>query len=86
MSKKKPITVTLTKGRHKTQPWTFSIDDIGPGPQVTVKERYTRKSTAKLDALGKLGIPNFYPKGCGYLHEKTGRPIVFVTKPSTKKK
>lgn len=55
MAKKKtPVVVTIKKSRHATQPFTFVIDDPGPGPKVTVKERYVSYSSAKRGALRKL--------------------------------
>ncbi len=52
------ITITLRRGRHATQPWSFSIDDPGPGPALTVRERYSTSKAAKRGALRKLGIWN----------------------------
>lgn len=95
MAKKKtPITVTITEGKHATQPWTFSIDDVGPGPKITVRERYTRPHSCKLGAVRKIGG---YPQR-GYNHHtgiyttnhyftQDGREILFIVKrKSTKKK
>ena len=77
MSKKKtPIVVTLKRGKHKTQPWMFYIDDAGPGPKVTVKERYAKPRNAWRGALRKLGAW----KGTTAGDHKTpdGHPIVRV--------
>ena len=56
MAKKATVVVTLKKGKHKTQPWTFSIDDVGGAPNATVAERYTDSKSAKRGALRALGI------------------------------
>lgn len=78
MSKKKttPIKVTLKKGKHKTQPWTFAIDDIGPGPKVSVRERYATMKTAWKGALRKLKAWN--GSYATPQHTATGRAIVRV--------
>ena len=78
MSKKKttPIKVTLKKGKHKTQPWTFAIDDIGPGPKVSVRERYATSKTAWKGALRKLKAWN--GSYATPQHTATGRAIVRV--------
>lgn len=78
MSKKKttPITVRLKKGKHATQPWTFAIDDIGPGPKVTVRERYATKRTAWKGALRKLKA--WKGSFASPQHTATGRAIVRV--------
>ena len=54
MSKKKPVVVTIKKTRHKTQPYTFVVDD-GRGPDLTVRERYTRSNGAQRGAVRMLG-------------------------------
>lgn len=59
MSKKKPVVVTINKTRHKTQPYTFVVDD-GRGPDLTVRERYTRSNGAKRGALRALNADNNY--------------------------
>lgn len=78
-----PITVTLKQTRAK-QPWTFTINDIGPGPLKTVRERYTRKSSAKRGAVRAIGgyVKRQYNhatgryKVVGYFTQK-GAAIVF---------
>lgn len=93
MAKKKtPVTVTIKEGKHATQPWTFSIDDVGPGPKVTVRERYTRAASAKLGAVRKIGgYPSRQYLGsnkyglAGYFTQD-GREILFVVRPLTKTK
>ncbi|HRT53091.1 MAG TPA: hypothetical protein P5291_03355, partial [Flavobacteriales bacterium] len=71
-----PIKVTLKKGKHKTQPWTFAIDDIGPGPKVSVRERYATMKTAWKGALRKLKAWN--GSYATPQHTATGRAIVRV--------
>ena len=83
-----PIYVYLKKGRHKTQPWTFIIDEPGVGPVSTKRERYARKFTAKRGALRMLGAVQFgttlsgrpmwvMPEGIDL--KNTVRPVTFVT-------
>jgi hypothetical protein len=55
MSNLKPIYVTLKEGRHKTQPWTFTIDRPGPQNKETKRERYVTMTTAKRGACRVLG-------------------------------
>ena len=62
---KKEIIVTIVTTRRKSQRFTFIIDD-GLGPDMAVKEYYTRAYTAKRGALR-------------YLHGSQ-RPIVFGRK------
>jgi NAD(P)H-dependent flavin oxidoreductase YrpB (nitropropane dioxygenase family) len=54
MSNLKPIYVTLKEGRHKTQPWTFSVDRPGPQKGETKRERYATMRSAKRGAARKL--------------------------------
>lgn len=49
------ILVTITRSKHPTQPWTFTINKPGPQGKETKRERYTRKWNAKLGALRQLG-------------------------------
>lgn len=49
------IIVTIVKGKHATQPFTYTIDKPGPASKETKRERYTRKATAKRGALRSLG-------------------------------
>jgi hypothetical protein len=46
MSKLTPIYVRLKKGRHKTQPWTFTIDRPGAPEGETKRQRYVTMTTA----------------------------------------
>lgn len=96
-SKKKPVTVTLKQTHHATQPWKFDIDDPGPGPKLTVKERYTDKRNCMRGALRKLdartssgypGRPFCYTGGYTWFTPE-GRMILIVSsgsKATTKKK
>ena len=54
MSNLKPIIVTLKQGRHKTQPWTFTIDRPGPQKGETKRERYVSMWSATRGAARKL--------------------------------
>jgi hypothetical protein len=54
MSNLKPIIVTLKKGRHKTQPWTFTVDRPGPQSKETKQERYVTMTTARRGACRVL--------------------------------
>jgi len=91
MAKKKtPIMVTITEGRHATQPWTFSIDDVGPGPKVTVRERYTRMSSCKVGALRKLRATKGILIAGIYMHTSRwfvkDREVLFTVKATKKAK
>jgi hypothetical protein len=55
MSTLKPIYVHLKEGKHKTQPWTFTIDRPGPQSKETKLERYVTMTTAWRGARRKLG-------------------------------
>lgn len=55
MSKRKPVIVTITKTRRKSQPFTFSIDLPGSAGKQTKAEYYTRSFTCKMGALRQLG-------------------------------
>lgn len=98
-SKKKPVVVTITKSRHKTQPFSVTIDKPGSSEPYTMKERYTRRSTARLGALRnlsamtQLGTPingGMHKRTAGIVWFAFNRHIVFRyidrTKSSTKKK
>jgi hypothetical protein len=79
----KPVYVYLKKGRHRTQPWTFIIDEPGVGPVTTKRERYARKFTAKRGALRMLGAVQFGTTLSGrpmwIVRGKNVRPVTFVT-------
>ena len=53
-SKKTPVIVTIKKGKHATQPFTYVIDDPGPGPKLKVDDRYAEERKAAKGALRKL--------------------------------
>lgn len=73
-AKKKPIIVTITKGRHKTQPWTFSIDRPGKNPQTKNSERYSAYRSAWRGALRMLGAHKSL-RGGWYVEDKRGFTI-----------
>jgi hypothetical protein len=89
----KPVYVYLKKGRHRTQPWTFIIDEPGVGPVKTKRERYARKFTAKRGAQRMLGAVRFgttlsgrpmwivpvWASPSGNDLKSTMRPVTFVT-------
>jgi len=54
MSKPKPVIVTITKSRHKTQRYSFTVDMPGKNPNAKNSERYTRPHSAKVGALRML--------------------------------
>lgn len=77
----KPIIITIKKGKHKTQPYTFDIDRTGPAKGETKKERYTTPFSAKRGALRMLGA-NFRDevikgKPVKQWYSDQGIPIVF---------
>lgn len=82
----KNVTVTISKGRHKTQPYTFKINGPGHGPDTTNDERYADKRGAKRGALRLLdartwpslisGRQWFFTGGYKWVTPK-GRDIVF---------
>lgn len=55
MAKNKTIVITIIETRHKTRPWTYTINKPGTGPMETKQERYSRIWTAKRGALRQLG-------------------------------
>jgi hypothetical protein len=78
MSNLKPIYVTLKEGRHKTQPWTFTIDRPGPQKGETKRERYVSMWSAWRGACRVLGAEReFMPEWNAYdpwvVAEKSGR-------------
>ncbi len=59
MAKKTPqINVELKKGKHPTQPYTFTINKPGPAGKETKKERFATTKTAKRGAMRQLGCWN----------------------------
>jgi hypothetical protein len=81
----KPITVILKETRHKSQPWTFTIDRPGPQRGETKLERYASKRSAKRGAARKLVAGAFQSwdgllkAGCLW-HDPSGscRPVKFI--------
>jgi hypothetical protein len=55
MSTLKPIYVHLKEGKHKTQPWTFTIDRPGAPEGETKRQRYVTMTTAWRGARRMLG-------------------------------
>lgn len=54
MSKKTPVTVTISETRHKKQPFTVTIDKPGKAEPYVLKQRYSRKDAAERGALRNL--------------------------------
>lgn len=79
---KKPIIITIHKGRHKAQPYSFDIDMPGSGPKVTKKERYAQRWNAKRAALKQAGAVTDYDTGAFLQPYRTlaGRLIEFTNK------
>lgn len=50
----KPVIITVTKTRRKSQPFTFSIDLPGNAAKQTKNEYYTRSTTARTGALRQI--------------------------------
>lgn len=82
---KKEIIVTIVTTRRKSQRFTFTIDD-GSGPDMAVKEFYTRSYTAKRGALRQLDAERYeewtgdYWISLGPWKTPDGREIVFRRK------
>lgn len=55
MSKTKTITITVKKGRHAEQPYTYTIDQ-GIGAPLALRGRFATRRNAKRSALRKLGV------------------------------
>lgn len=51
---KKPIEVIITKGKHKTQPYTVTIDPPGKAESTKLRQRYVSAFTARRGALRHL--------------------------------
>lgn len=81
--KKTPVTVTIKKSRKGG--YTFTIDDVGGGPHIKGKHRYTIAKDARRGALRKLkactssGIPGsgWHFTGGYKWYTPDGREIVF---------
>jgi hypothetical protein len=73
MSKLKPIYVTLKQGRHKTQPWTFTIDRPGPQNKETKRERYATMWSAWRGARRVLGAVRLFASDDWAVEEKKDR-------------
>jgi hypothetical protein len=62
----KPIIVTVTETRHKSQPWKFVIDKPGPKAKETKHERYATASSAVRGAMRVIGATYFPFEIYGY--------------------
>jgi hypothetical protein len=79
MSNLKPIYVTLKEGRHKTQPWMFTIDRPGPQKGETKRERYVSMWSAKRGALRVLQVEEKGVTPCSsYTIKGKVRPVKFI--------
>lgn len=52
--KPKTITVTLSEGKHATQPWTVTIDRPGKAEPYRMKQRYCDRRSAHRGACRNL--------------------------------
>jgi hypothetical protein len=87
MSNLKPIYVTLKEGRHKTQPWTFTIDRPGPQKKETKAEWYATMYSAKRGALRVLQVEEKGIAPCSsYTIKGKVRPVKFIVVRLPKKK
>lgn len=80
MSNIKPIYVTLKETRHKSQPWTFTIDRPGPQKGETKQERYVTMWSAKRGACRVLGAFKLFASDDWAVEEKKDRlrPVKFI--------
>jgi len=83
--KPKPVIITITKTRRKTQPFTFSIDMPGNAAKQTKAEYYTRSTTARTGALRQLSA--FQNWGGSWSVDIKGRvhPVEFISVNTAKK-
>lgn len=82
-SKKKGIVINVHKGKHKSQPWTFTIDMPGAIQSTKVPERYSCKKAAIRGALRKLDLWN--GRTTGTWNTVVGRKNYVVTVNNTSK-
>ena len=73
----KEIIVTIVTTRRKSQRFTFTIND-GSGPDMAVKEFYTRAYTAKRGAIRQLQAKPHPRDFCMVTFD--GRRVYFKTK------
>jgi len=84
MTKKSPIKVFLKKTKHKgNQRFKVVIDDPGSGPLTELRERYTRKSSAKRGALRKLKAYQLIMSDKWF---SAGREVIFIDETKAAKK
>lgn len=82
----KQILVTITKSRHKKQPFTFEVNMPGNAPEQSNDERYTVRRSAWRGALRFLDACKYTDKTGHFAWVKgTAVPIVFKTKDNTKR-
>lgn len=74
---KAQVVITITKGRHKSQPYSFTIDKPGSGPVETARERYSTRFAAVRGAMRKLGI--YSPHGQSPAAVRIGGKVYPVT-------
>lgn len=78
--KKKPVDVTLTRERRKSQQWGVRIDRPGRSEAYDMKQRYADDSNARRGARRNLNAVKidgvwYWPDGRGNAH-----PIKFTIK------
>ncbi len=78
-SKPKPVIITVTKTRRKTQPFTFSIDMPGNAAKQTKAEYYTRSTTARTGALRQIGAFQIWGGSWSVEIKERLHPIEFVS-------
>lgn len=73
-----PIKVHVWPTKHKGNDiWKVAIDDVGGGPLTELKERYTRKQTAKRGALRNLNaVRARFPYDNHWLSDHGSGPFV----------
>ena len=76
-TKKSTIYINVKKGKHRTQPWTFTIDMPGAIQSTKVPERYSCKKAAIRGALRKLDLWN--GRTTGTWNTVVGRKNYIVT-------
>jgi hypothetical protein len=64
---KTEVRIIVKRGRHKTQPYSFVIDNPGKGPEESVQERYTERTKCIRGALRKIGAWKGTVKGPHYV-------------------
>ena len=83
--KPKPVIITITKTRRKTQPFTFSIDMPGNAAKQTKAEYYTRSTTARTGALRQLSAFQNVDGSWAAVIKGRIHPIEFISVNTAKK-